>query len=75
MEKIKSFHHGNIWINVFSSPEGELSLGIRRSYPSKEGWKYTSFLRPREQDLHHLIQALSQFLEWDNRHKAAGWPE
>ena len=75
MEKTKTIRHKNIWINVFSTPEGGQSLGIRRSYPSNEGWKYSNFLRPDEGDLDHLMQALVEYMEWKNRHVTAGCPE
>ena len=64
MEKIKTIEYNNMYLNVFRTPEGELSLAIRRSYPRAKGYGFTSYLRPRDGDIDNLIKALAKYMVW-----------
>ena len=35
MQKIESYRKGRVWLNVFRTPEGELALTVKKSYPAE----------------------------------------
>ena len=70
MEKITSFRKGNVWINVFETEHGELSVTINRSFRDRDGnWRNTPFFRPHKGDLIDLLDALCQFMEFRDDQK------
>ena len=77
MQKIESIRRGRIWLNIYKDRNGELALTIEKSYPAKEGgWKRTPFLIPKYNDLMNLIEALSEFMEFQHgRGLREGWEQ
>lgn len=68
MEQIEKIRKGSIWLNVFRTDEGELALTIRKSYPTKEGWKQTNFFKPEQGDIRNIMDALMAFHEFEKMH-------
>ena len=74
MERIKSFHKGRIWLNVFVDKDGEVALTIRKTFKGRDGqWKESPFLKPRFNDLMDLVQLLGEYMEFKEEQKTVRW--
>lgn len=66
MEKIESIRKGNIWLNVFKADKGEILVTINKTYRDKDGeWNQTAFLNPRRGDIKDVMDALTEFHEFE----------
>ena len=66
MEKIQSLRKGNIWLNVFKTDDGQLLATINKTYMKRNGeWDQTPFLNARRGDIQDLMDALSEFHEFE----------
>jgi hypothetical protein len=66
MEKIQSIRKGNIWLNVFKTENGQILAAVNKSFMNKDGqWNQTPFLNARRGDIRDLMDALSEFHEFE----------
>ena len=73
MEKIESIRKGQVWLNVFRTDDGELTVTISKSYPAGNGvWKRTAFLRPKRGDVIDVLDAIEEFHEFVERLEKGG---
>ena len=67
MDKIRTIRINNLYLNVFRTPEGDLSLTIRRGYQRAKGYGFTNYLRPKDGDINTLIKALATYMVWEEK--------
>ena len=66
MKKMTSLKKGNIWLNVFMTDDGQLMATINKTYKNRNGeWNQTPFLNSRRGDFHDLMDAISEFHEFE----------